>query len=332
VSDENGKLFHANIGRELIVPGEPMFLDNAIGWDSRAGLRLVKKTPPKDLLATFLSLTTTNQTKSNDFAKSWGPLNPQALSGLYERLEANPLGGLTRMALSDEPWPQGKWEESHDYWVNTAETFRAILEISHQLLEGEETSQAAWQQLYPSMPDTLELPDLLTEEDDFLKDLARKTMWGRLRPPIAELIETANVRPAFLGLDKGAPVIAIVGDGLLAHLTIQLLAALSRTHLPVACSECAEYFQPGRRPRAGQRIYCPLCRKGKAPQRAASRKLAGVKDEAFRLADTGKNATQIAEELDRSPQQVTGWLAARRPKFKGRKRGAKAVRGETRPG
>ena len=66
------------------------------------------------------------------------------------------------------------------------------------------------------------------------------------------------------------PQIAYCGPSLLANLALQLCLRVSRVDAFVVCTHCQkQYIPPGRAPKAGQRNFCPACRKQAIPKKYA---------------------------------------------------------------
>lgn len=76
-------------------------------------------------------------------------------------------------------------------------------------------------------------------------------------------LEAGDVRPMFWWDEQGTHV--EFGGGLFGALGLQLMRAAGRAHSLSICSGCGQTYQRlNRRPKTGQRNYCPECRAGTA--------------------------------------------------------------------
>jgi hypothetical protein len=83
------------------------------------------------------------------------------------------------------------------------------------------------------------------------------------------LLEPVGIRTYMSG-DR-LPSTRLEPFGLIGALGLQLMQKISTTTGVANCSGCGRSFSPTRKPRAGNRTYCPSCRAEKVPQRDAAR-------------------------------------------------------------
>ncbi len=86
-------------------------------------------------------------------------------------------------------------------------------------------------------------------------------------------LEFCGVRPTFSWdlLEEPRHEIRLTGGAVLGSVMRHLAFACARVDGYVTCSGCGNPFVPERRPRVGQRRWCPPCRRGKADVRQAMR-------------------------------------------------------------
>jgi hypothetical protein len=150
------------------------------------------------------------------------------------------------------------WTEPVESWRELAGRITAALALAEALGRGGDWRPAArvlWRPMAAGIT-----------TDDTARDLLRRMLSLMLR--IARIQPILRWRP-----DGSAEVTLGAGPfpGLYGAIVGQLLLAIAGGAALAVCSNCARAYEPSRRPRLGQRHYCPDCRQSNVPQRDASR-------------------------------------------------------------
>lgn len=160
-------------------------------------------------------------------------------------------------------------------WLWHARRLRAVLEAVGYLRLGEAIPLGTWYRALGLPPD---LPDSL--------HVHRPSCFGR---PIVVLLETLS--PYFFAadfslaasydLERDEPCFSVLDrscwpwGGFLGQMALQLVSALAgRTHEILVCQGpgCGRPYAARRRPKPGERHYCPRCREEGAPERERAKR------------------------------------------------------------
>ncbi|MBC8273672.1 MAG: hypothetical protein H8E40_01695 [Chloroflexi bacterium] len=99
-----------------------------------------------------------------------------------------------------------------------------------------------------------------------------------LQDRVNEWLGDAGIRLE-LNWSGNEPVLTLVGGGVFGALGVQLLSAVTRNTLAV-CSGCGEpYLRKARKPKPGQRNFCPDCQSNGVPNRLGQRDWQRIKKE-----------------------------------------------------
>jgi hypothetical protein len=144
-------------------------------------------------------------------------------------------------------WCQPTGKESIEDWRKLVRIVRAMLTLASHIHRGDIGSKEDWVVLgvsEKSLPTEIKAAELLIEK------------YANLFLDLAGVRPRVQYTPAFLHI--GYPANA----SLFGALSIRLVQNVVRTHGPIVCASCGDFYEPpiiGRRPRAGQRNYCYAC-------------------------------------------------------------------------
>ncbi|MBI2304633.1 MAG: hypothetical protein HYU86_07805 [Chloroflexi bacterium] len=179
--------------------------------------------------------------------------NPFEEIWMMERQFKPRLGCLPRMIT----WEGRSWYyDPIPQWFYSSRQARAILNLAAQLHQGEPTSKDDWAALY--------------QGNDYSMCEADR-QWRLLLNVVNGWLSLANARPCLV--HNGQHVIfALGGGGTYTALAVQLMLAVTRSQDLILCSGCGHpYLREGRRPKSGQRNYCPDCHEKGVPARERKR-------------------------------------------------------------
>jgi hypothetical protein len=176
-----------------------------------------------------------------EFAQTWGVL------GLCKHnLPAThnpPI--FTSESIDKSCKPTGS--EPIELWYRFARMSRAMLSLASYLHRNEKGQKQDWLVLGVTEEN---LPEEISGEQSLLEKYMNA--W----------VEIANIRtriqwnPAYLNISYP------LSGSLFGALTVELMKVVVRTHGPVICASCGNFYEPptfGRRPRANERNYCFGC-------------------------------------------------------------------------
>jgi Homeodomain-like domain len=273
---------------------------------------------PERLLEQFLALADAPVKRIEAYARRWGVL------WLCERHSYPFRHGLEFGMWSVPPplprkrqvWPLplhcmpdetgGYLRERVDGWRFWARRAKAALDIGAQLHQGQVAAGSTWR-IACARGERWSSPSTLQEA------------WSELELVVNDWISFMPVRPS-VALRDGRPAILLGGGHLFGALAVQLALAICRTEGLGICSACGHSYIPARRPRAGQRQYCPTCRELKRPVRDAEADYRRRKREVIALRQQGVTLSAIARRLGRNVQTVRSWIR-RKPRPSDRKPG-----------
>lgn len=241
-------------------------LEFVIPW-SAPQTRCVK--PSRDILERFLGLATASDTEIHGFASRFGP--------------------LLIFCKATEADDHAVIIESCDVWRYFAGCMKSLLRIAGSYQFGRRPDPADWN-VIGVHPITV----IRTAVDDYdwlnpsplqaekaWKVMASvisrgenrdRAMWARL---LNALLVLGRVRPWIVMDARGVstrPRLTFTGPNLLSYLALQLCLMASKHDAFAVCSFCNKDYSPTlRAPKAGQRNFCPDCRKSGVPGRIAQR-------------------------------------------------------------
>lgn len=244
------------------VPGLIWLEGERLRWDYspeslKAGRELA---PSPDMLESFLMLRETSGRKILQYAKRWGvlgicqhdlPCSHNPNSHDFRKLGCRPLG-----------WEDGKCWEPLDTWRHFATQAFALLKIANRVYEGRLADPADWARVYARSRNGVPLG----------RQPSRPLDKRFLVMCLNEWFDLGNVRPEIgWGQREDRPSFQFRG-GLFGALAIQLVLGAAKLDGWAICTHCrTAYIPQKRRPKAGQRNFCPECRDAKIPLRYAMR-------------------------------------------------------------
>ncbi len=246
-----------------------------IHWDESDATKareLVK--PPVTLLESFMNLAEANDDRIRDFASRYGGL------GVY--------------CVLDQPGPNYRTVEFCDVWRYFAKTIKSLLSIATTASGKDVGTTEEWNSIhnFPAImrhitltiregisdrlsPEPYEGEEGWTTVAHFVKKSGtyeNRAMWRRL---LNVLLSLGRVRPWVLWAgahNEGRTRLVYGTPSLLSYLALQVcLLAVGQSEFFV-CSVCRSEYVPMRVPKAGQKNYCPECRKNGAASRLGQRK------------------------------------------------------------
>lgn len=232
--------------------------------EARAGIAVADR----GLLEDFLRLDGADDMAFALFADSHGVLGLCSHGAVYT---ACPVAGreadeLTAIDNPSDHEPLSVWRE----WVATAVRLYACA----RQLQGPNPLNADQRRLLYD-EDFSPPPSLHAD-----RQMVAAALSAWLEKGDARLLVTWPVQATLPVLAIGAP---IPDRGVFAALGLQLAMAAGRAEGLSTCTSCGVLFAPTRRPRAGQRTFCPACRLAKEPVRFAQRdRLARLRGDATR--------------------------------------------------
>lgn len=225
-----------------------------------------KVTPPPELLEKFIALADAPSSRISKFAARYGRLT---------------IFSVPR----DVDDFKHEYTEYCDVWRYFARSMRALLRIASQFHSGTEDSKEDWDavaNLPSAIHEKLRIGDQDWEGDAELdwRNFVTMTAYHRWPPSLGRdwlvyglnsLLKLGRVRP-WLNWPAGrnVPHLIFNSPGLFAHLALQLCLRVTKREAFVICHHCHNEFTPlERAPKAGQRSFCPECRKAGEPKRYA---------------------------------------------------------------
>ena len=175
-------------------------------------------------------------------------------------------------SYEDESLAPTFWEPL-EAWRRYAAQADAILRVAADLRAGRTSPQALWEPIIAGAP--RELPPVYSQHDVpkvpddslmHLSDIVPSDMFdARLAIRLAAM-DWLSLGGVFLSAssDEGESSLSfhLASLGLFGFLSVQLGAALSSDLGVYFCMDCGRPYEPpgGRRPKRGQKNYCPACR------------------------------------------------------------------------
>ncbi|HKS27868.1 MAG TPA: hypothetical protein VJS44_08620 [Pyrinomonadaceae bacterium] len=235
----------------LKIPRKVELLNGALIWEV-VDSQFITKEPEEGLIIEFANLAFVEAETILQFAQTWGVLGlcKHNLPATHNPPIFNPK------AMDKSCKPTGS--ESIELWHKFARMSRAVLSLASHLHRNEKGKKQDWIVLSVSESS---LPEEISGEKSLL--VRYMNVW----------VDIANVRPRIQWNPAYINISYPLSNSLFGALTVELMRAVVRTHGPVICASCGNFYKPptfGRRPRANQRNYCYECGKY-AARRDASR-------------------------------------------------------------
>lgn len=243
------------------------------GWVRWPGVGGTQRDSADGLLDDFLDLADATAADVTRFVTRWGPLGLCAQHGepVTHTVHAWPWSREVPVAFDrGDPCDIRRvgrvdhldghiFAEPADGYRRMAKFVRGLLVIAAELHRGRVPDSSVWEAAGITAPE----PDYTGDLDD----VARLTVGGH----VWSLLELGRVRVSFHWQGE-RPEVHLRGAGsVLGPLAIQAAFAVSRSDGLAVCVGCGRPYTPTRRPREGQRTYCPQCRDAGVPQRHAAR-------------------------------------------------------------
>lgn len=258
------------------VPGEVTTDGRTLEWEG-AGKGV---SAPSDLVDRFVCLRDATAAEIGSFALEWGPLFNRPDDRGHARCPACDLAAGRGRATRHELATHGC--EPVSAWRRLASDVMGVLQVAAAYHKDETVSDETLG-LFRNVVVENRLPDNPDFVGAQLPMNIEALFSDRVLPlnphtgPTAEMIgafvnvllEPVGIR-SYMSAD-GLPTTRLEPFGLIGALGLQLMQKISTTTGVANCSGCGASFSPTRKPRAGQRTYCPRCRDSKVPQRDAAR-------------------------------------------------------------
>lgn len=246
---ESSQIGAKPIHRSWVVPRSIGFDEERITWVPNADFRSVNVDPL--MLERFLGLPHASDRAIVQFARRYGVL------------EICPHGTLASNHPSCGPagFEDRLCYESFVHWRFYARHALALLKISAALLSGGMPDACDWQDVYARSGHRAPWwRRSVSAERVLLADCLTEMLgWGAPR--------IMAVWPKGLG---SRPTLEIAPGGLYAAIALQVCLRAGRNDHWAKCSNCGVVYTPRhRKPKAGQRAFCPECRASGAPVRLA---------------------------------------------------------------
>lgn len=248
------------------VPSDVRLEGKVIVW--RPPWETGEKVDPRGMLDAFLTIKGGKDVVR--FARRFGVLAicEHGLPSSHDPT-CRPLGMVTHRRAD------GAWWEPVAAWLHFVRQARAVLSIAAALYGGQAARRQDWEAAYD-----LERQDWATlygGDASPVEDLVQEQIavasgdaeMGRIHLAhlVNEWLTIGNVRPRVRwDYDHELPRFELTG-GTFGLLAAQMMVAISRSHGVAVCSGCGSpYERLARRPKPGQRNFCPGCRKRVAPR------------------------------------------------------------------
>lgn len=240
-----------------------------ISPDARKGVFI---TPSAGMLEEFVALSDASEKKYLEYACRWGLLElckehhePTNHNQQCEPIVASRsvVFGTTDTAAREHRQELLSVGEPVSAWRTLARFARSLLNIASNLHQGDLGNDEDWEILHYDDAGFLGWNHAeKRKEKDFSNIEFEKTL-------IADGVNTywlgsGGVQPR-INWQGSRPIITFECPKpygkLFANLAIQLMMAISQLDSLAICSACGKSYAPSRRPKKGQRRYCPRCKK-----------------------------------------------------------------------
>jgi hypothetical protein len=231
------------------IPRSVKLRDGCLEWNPSGRYKQVA--PDGQLLERFLGLYSAPDAAILQFARRYGTLRicPHGLPSSHDR-DCYPAG-----------WHEGVCRESLEDWRFYSAQALALLKVAAALTRGQLPAAADWQTVYQRS--------------------GRKAPWWTrdvegerlgVEDVLQEMLSHGSPRLTAVWNPGCRPALEIAPGGLYGAIAIQVCLRAAQSDGLARCDSCACWFTPPqRKPKAGQRTFCPDCRASGAPARFARR-------------------------------------------------------------
>lgn len=235
-----------------------------------------KVSPSNEMLEDFVRLSNASDPKILAYSKKWGLLDlcEIHLKPACHSKTCEPIVKYKHyvFGLDDDATLEYRKEnflsdgEPLHIWRRYARFADALLRIAVKLYDDKLANKSDWENLRINDPEFLspnEVEFLSNSEEHYFKHnlMIQK---NRVARGIRYWLELGAVRPVIKWWEKRL-VITFECDTdygvLFGNLAIQLMLAICKSSGMAICSNCGNSYSPMRRPKQGQRRYCPNCKK-----------------------------------------------------------------------
>jgi DNA-directed RNA polymerase subunit RPC12/RpoP len=209
--------------------------------------------PGKALLENFFKLADASDEMVLQFAQRWGLLNLCQHGFPFDHAGPH-LRCPVLWCSTGEPVSA---------WKDRAKEFLALARIANRLLNSQCGHEKDWAAVYARKTDA----DAVTGWTGSRIPPRRIDIQRELVAQIAnEWLMAGNVGTAVLWRSRDKrPSIRMGGNGLFGALALQLSLALGDFNMTAVCTHCGKQYPIKRRPKSGQRNFCPECRAKRVP-------------------------------------------------------------------
>lgn len=263
MADEDGVMARALLPGHIMLPSHVEIQSNMLAWcaDQEWNGRTWPALPRQvradgPILDQFVRLSSENPAMVKRFAERWGMFgDPQ----YWERWRDTTTAYQGREPLS--------------MWDDRVAQVRTILRIAARLHQSEPTDIEDWRVALTrgvTLPDHRVTLATIEHHGHFNGPWTPEDVLAEL---VNDMIVEAKVKPRLSWTRGGTAEVALQGRGVGAAIAMQLAAAIAKGEGIFFCNSCGNPYTPDRRPRNGERRYCPGCRTEGIPQRDAARDL-----------------------------------------------------------
>lgn len=261
VTTQKGDIDRLVNGDEWWVPPNVELRKDRLYWDCPSDDDWKWVGAKKGMLESFCTLADAPDCRILEFARRYGILDVQRKSIPWTTRRLFPMLGRVNVDESRGWQPLGLWRRL------SGEAF-ALLKASSELIEGKCVG------LDPCIG---EIAGTLTEPLGFLHAEAMKLIVAHA---VNVWLATADAQPVVIWGGSEKPSIRLGGGGVFSALAIQLALAIGRSKGFAVCYHCRNEYPPEqRRPKTGQRNFCPVCRAAAIPSLYSGREYEARKRE-----------------------------------------------------
>jgi len=291
---ESGRLFGTTLAAEWRAPESVELFRGVLTmrttlqyWSRGKPGPLIR--PPQGLLNSFISLAGV----TNEIISARGLARMASPSDEKICAFATRYGGLQIFCRSGRKmkWPAREHLEYCDVWRYFAQVMGVLVRIAAEFYHGRSGSKEDWGIIHSVPPVMRETAHQSTpgplhpfpdgDEQNWLSiahfvdrpSQQTRAMFSHL---VNTLLGLGSVRPWFVWNEASRtvtrPEITHSSQSLLSQLALQLCLRLAKVDTFLVCTHCQKPYSPVMRaPKAGQRSFCPECRREGIPKRYASK-------------------------------------------------------------
>ena len=262
------------------------------------------KAPGRRILEKFISLADAPPERIRDYAREWGILGicKDHDLPLGHNRPPTPLSVHSAWLCQAHSWQDGNWHVGKDRvssWRQYAREALALLRIAARLQSDRLGEIEDWRKaLKSSEPwQQRDIPFWERRVEKEEEVVAGQVNWWLSLGNVTPMFHWSKVDPT-MSTCGGRGITLGSGQGLFGVLAVQLALVMSGADGFATCTNCGNFYQPRRRPRADQRRYCPNkpeCQKAKLAD--AQRDRTRRKKRVHQLCRQGKPNEEIVEEV-----------------------------------